>query len=56
MKNEIIEMKKDPAKKAEVAKLLAGRNVSYPLATKIEMTDSSSEVRKAIKVADNRLI
>ena len=30
MKNEIYEMKKDPAKKAEVAKLLVGRSVTYP--------------------------
>jgi hypothetical protein len=30
MKNDIYEMKKDPAKKAEVAKLLAGRSVTYP--------------------------
>jgi hypothetical protein len=30
MKNEIREMRNDPAKKAEVAKLLAGRSVTYP--------------------------
>ena len=30
MRNDIYEMKKDPAKKAEVAKLLAGRSASYP--------------------------
>lgn len=30
MKNEIREMRADPAKKAEVAKLLAGRQVTYP--------------------------
>ena len=30
MRNDIYEMKKDPAKKAEVAKLLAGRSVTYP--------------------------
>ncbi|CAN5453367.1 hypothetical protein BH11PLA2_BH11PLA2_27640 [soil metagenome] len=30
MKNDIYEMKKDPAKKAEVAKLLVGRGVTYP--------------------------
>ncbi len=30
MRNDIYEMKKDPAKKAEVAKLLAGRQVTYP--------------------------
>ncbi len=30
MKNEIREMKKDPAKKAEVAKLMAGRSAMYP--------------------------
>ncbi len=30
MKNEIYEMKNDPAKKAEVAKLLVGRSVTYP--------------------------
>jgi hypothetical protein len=34
MRNDIYEMKKDPAKKAEVAKLLAGRSVTYP--TKLE--------------------
>ena len=30
MRNDIYEMKKDPARKAEVAKLLAGRSASYP--------------------------
>jgi hypothetical protein len=30
MRNDIREMRKDPAKKAEVAKLLAGRSVTYP--------------------------
>ncbi len=30
MKNEIREMRNDPAKKAEVAKMLAGRSVTYP--------------------------
>jgi hypothetical protein len=30
MRNDIYEMKKDPAKKAEVAKLVAGRSVTYP--------------------------
>jgi hypothetical protein len=30
MKNDIYEMKKDPAKKAEVAKLLVGRSATYP--------------------------
>ncbi|MCC6354865.1 MAG: hypothetical protein IT577_13330 [Verrucomicrobiae bacterium] len=30
MRNDIREMKNDPAKKAEVAKLLAGRSVTYP--------------------------
>lgn len=30
MRNDIYEMKKDPANKAEVAKLLAGRSVTYP--------------------------
>ena len=30
MRNDIYEMKKDPSKKAEVAKLLAGRIVTYP--------------------------
>src|ERR1044072_6597839 len=30
MRNDIYEMKKDPAKKAEVAKLLAGRSATYP--------------------------
>ena len=30
MRNDIYEMKKDPAKKAEVAKLIAGRSVTYP--------------------------
>lgn len=34
MKNDIYEMKKDPAKKAEVAKLLAGRSATFP--TKLE--------------------
>jgi hypothetical protein len=32
MRSDIYEMKKDPTKKAEVAKLLAGRSVSYPAA------------------------
>lgn len=35
MKNEIYEMKKDPAKKAEISKLLAGRSVTFPI--KLEM-------------------
>jgi len=30
MRNDIYEMKKDPAKKAEVAKLLVGRSATYP--------------------------
>ncbi len=30
MRNDIYEMKKDPARKAEVAKLLAGRSATYP--------------------------
>jgi hypothetical protein len=30
MRNDIYEMKKDPAKKAEVARLVAGRSVTYP--------------------------
>lgn len=30
MRNDIYEMKKDPARKAEVARLLAGRRVTYP--------------------------
>ena len=30
MRNDIYEMKKDPAKKAEVAKLLVGRQITYP--------------------------
>ncbi len=30
MRNDIYEMKKDPAKKAEVAKLLAGRSATFP--------------------------
>ena len=30
MRNDIYEMKKDPAKKAEVTKLLAGRSASFP--------------------------
>jgi hypothetical protein len=31
MRNDIYEMKKDPAKKAEVAKLVAGRTASFPV-------------------------
>jgi hypothetical protein len=31
MRNDIYEMKKDPSKKAEVAKLLAGRSATYPI-------------------------
>ena len=31
MKKDIYELKKDPAKKAEVAKLLVGRSATYPL-------------------------
>jgi hypothetical protein len=31
MRNDIYEMKKDPARKAEVAKLLVGRSASYPV-------------------------
>src|SRR4051812_36028176 len=36
MRNDIYEMSQDPTKKAERAKLLAGRQVTYPLATKLE--------------------
>ncbi len=36
MKNDIYEMKKDPEKKAEVAKLLAGRSATFPFQTKLE--------------------
>ncbi len=31
MRNDIYEMKKEPAKKAEAAKLVAGRSVTYPM-------------------------
>jgi hypothetical protein len=31
MRNDIYELNKDPAKKAEVAKLVAGRRVTYPI-------------------------
>ena len=31
MRNDIYEMKKDPARKAEVAKLLVGRSASFPV-------------------------
>lgn len=31
MRNDIYEMKKDPSKKAEVAKLLVGRSATYPI-------------------------
>lgn len=31
MRNDIYEMKKDPARKAEVAKLLVGRSATYPM-------------------------
>src|SRR5262249_5622638 len=31
MRNDIYEMNKDPAKKAEVAKLVAGRSATYPI-------------------------
>jgi hypothetical protein len=31
MRNDIYELKKDPEKKAEVAKLIAGRSVTYPV-------------------------
>ncbi|MBV8881217.1 MAG: hypothetical protein JO332_14725 [Planctomycetaceae bacterium] len=31
MRNDIYEMKKDPAKKAEVAKLLVGKSATYPI-------------------------
>ena len=31
MRNDIYELNKDPAKKAEVAKLLVGRRVTYPI-------------------------
>lgn len=34
MRNDIYAMKQDPAKKAEVAKLLAGRSVTYPVKLK----------------------
>jgi hypothetical protein len=36
MKNDVYELKKDPAKKAEVAKLVAGRSATFPLSTKLE--------------------
>lgn len=31
MKNEVYEMRKDPSKKGEIAKMLVGRRVTYPL-------------------------
>src|SRR6185503_6662665 len=31
MRNDIYELKKDPTKKAEVARLVAGRSATYPL-------------------------
>src|SRR4051812_46093837 len=34
MKNDVVEMRKDPAKKPEIAKLLAGRTAAFP--TKLE--------------------
>jgi hypothetical protein len=34
MQNDIYELKKDPARKAEVAKLVAGRSVTYPATLK----------------------
>ena len=36
MRNDIYEMSKDPAKKAERAALLKGKSVTYPLAEKLE--------------------
>ena len=36
MRNDIYEMSQDPTKKAERAKLLAGRQVTYPFAAKLE--------------------
>jgi hypothetical protein len=36
MRNDIYAMKKDPAKKAEVSKLLVGRQVTYPFPQKLE--------------------
>ena len=36
MRNDIYEMSQDPTKKAERAKLLVGRQVTYPFATKLE--------------------
>ncbi|MEY4776675.1 MAG: hypothetical protein RL759_1188, partial [Verrucomicrobiota bacterium] len=36
MRNDIYEMKKDPAKKAEVAKLLVGRQATFPVKLTLE--------------------
>jgi len=36
MKNDIYELKKDPTKKAEVAKLVAGRSAAFPFSTRLE--------------------
>jgi hypothetical protein len=36
MRNDIYEMSKDPSKKAERAKLLAGKSVTYPFPAKLE--------------------
>lgn len=36
MRNDIYEMSQDPSKKAERAKLMAGRQVTYPFAAKLE--------------------
>jgi hypothetical protein len=36
MRNDIYEMRKDAARKAEVARLLAGRSVTYPLPARLE--------------------
>jgi hypothetical protein len=37
MRNDIYEMKKDASRKAEVARLLAGRSVTYPFPARLEM-------------------
>ena len=53
MRNDIYEMKKDPTKKAEVAKLLVGRSATYPVKLEPGSGTPSSSRRSATRCASS---
>jgi hypothetical protein len=50
MRNDIYELKKDPEKKAEVAKLVAGRSVTYPV-----QLESNTWYTLVVETADDQM-